>query len=91
MIEFIKICKKVKHFNLSDSLIKKNQQIQVVDALVESIQSGSALEKLIWNQDPKKSTVNYFVDKMSTMPAGYQLLNVEMAGIYMKKENRTDI
>lgn len=37
MVEFIKTCKKVKYFNLSDSLIKKNQQIEVVDALVESI------------------------------------------------------
>ena len=73
MIEFLKICTKVKYLNISDSLIKKNQQIEVVDALVESIESGAQIEQIVWNQDPKKGTVNHFVDKMSDIPAGYYL------------------
>lgn len=40
MLEFIKTCKKVKYFNLSDSLIKKKQQAEVVEAIVESLQPG---------------------------------------------------
>lgn len=37
MVEFVKTCQKVKYFNISDTLIKKNQQKEVVDAIVESI------------------------------------------------------
>lgn len=91
MIEFIKTCQNLKYLNLSDSLIKKNQQFEVVDALVETIQSGSTLETLVWNQDPKKKTVHYFVDKMSEVPGGYQLQQVEMAGIFLKKDSRVEI
>lgn len=48
------------------------------------------METLVWNQDPKKSTVNCFVDKMAEVPASF-LQKVEMAGIFMKQENRSEI
>lgn len=58
---------------------------------MENIQNKSKLEHLLWNQDPHKSVVNYFVDKLGALGDGCNLRKVELSGIFMQRENRQQL
>lgn len=63
----------------------------MANAFLENLKSGSKLETIVWNQDPKKSTVKYFFEKLREIPLGYSLKKIEMTGIFLKQENRREM
>merc|ERR1712086_604202 len=82
--QFIKTSLGLKYLNLSDGIIKKQQQIKVFEAITENLSNpASKLEEFIWNQDPTKSLVKSFVQKLAQIKST-NLKQVEFTGVFMK-------
>lgn len=90
LVAFIRTCTGIRYLNLSDCLIKKNQQAEVIEAVVSGVRQGSQLQEFVWNQDASKATVMYMIGQMALIrPAN--LKKLEMTGIFTSKATREGI
>ena len=90
LCKFLKANQGLKYLNLSDCLIKRKQQEEVFGALSEHLsQPGSKFEEIVWNQDPKKSLITDFVEKVKG--AQSSLKRAEFCGIFLKRDNRSTL
>lgn len=92
LVKCLKTCKNLKHLSISDLNMRKKFFPEVTEALLESLNSDSKLETLIWNYDlsASNSTAKTFLTDLGKSKSAH-LKKVSMTGVFQSQVNRHEV
>ena len=85
----IKECTNLQYLNISDTTMKKKNCAIIVDAIADSVNSGSRLNTILWNFTLQKTTSNAknLITKLADAK-NCSLKHLSLTGTFQSKENR---